>query len=48
MDASEPKCVNPVLNNIGLSHLGSEASIYKEITGIFNFKLNKTQEVQGL
>ena len=27
METSEPKWVNPVLNTIGLTHLGSEASI---------------------
>ena len=27
LEASEPKWVNPILNNIGLTHLGSETFI---------------------
>ena len=28
LEASEPKSVNPVVFNVGLTHLGSKASIY--------------------
>ena len=39
MEASEPKWVNPILKIIGLTHLGSEASIYnmKQYQNVFLF-----------
>ena len=37
MEVSESKWVNPVLKNIGLTHLGSEASIYTMKITMLNY-----------
>ena len=31
MEASDPKCVTPMIINMGLTHLGSEASIWIQV-----------------
>ena len=42
METSEPKSVNPIILNIGLTHLGSEASNYLKASLKTKQKENET------